>query len=583
MQLWMLTSLFGVAVSLAVVYALIRLFVNDAQRDPLHAARSHGMVTALIALFATGTSGLSALVLLEEPPFGRDGSVLGVGQHTLPVTDVSLSMGLSALTPALWLPLVYWVAQRTWPAVVAPTRSARLTARSWTEFLPRSLTVVVGVLVAVGVVAALWLWSTPGRPMEVTVGPQNGYGPDGGPAAQVTEVGARGGQLTPWHLVATVLFCLAAAVAVAAVLRRRALAGLTPVQDDAVRHVAVNRILRTLAIMLLGVIGAAGTSFGYQQHASGGSPAAWSTGLVVAVTLVMLGWRSSHLAVLREQSTLYVHADGTAERVEVPRGPGTLSDVIQLRHTTAAVVFPFAGLALLMLWMLPLWAPMAGSLAGMPLVYALAPSAPLAVLWIGYLLAEFVLRMRHTDRTAAPSTRGVRASTWRVVLFGVVAAAGLVAAGWAVREQRPLARLGVEALPLAVGGVTVLLAIGLLTAVGVRVCLHRRPLARTSSVMDRRMRRRTADRMIGIGTAGLLLVLATAAGQLVLSWSVVPVLYLVAFLPALVPGTTLSRPLGDAEDPADGSGEAQDGGGRPSSGSGEDPGAPVAAAPEAGR
>ena len=71
MQLWMLTSLFGVAVTIAVVYAVIRLFTNSAQREPLPAARSHGMVTALVALFATGTSGLTGLVFVDELPWAR--------------------------------------------------------------------------------------------------------------------------------------------------------------------------------------------------------------------------------------------------------------------------------------------------------------------------------------------------------------------------------------------------------------------------------------------------------------------------------------------------------------------------------
>lgn len=580
MQLYMLTSLFGVAVSIAVVYAVVRLFVNDAQRYPLHAARSHGMVTALIGLFATSTAALTELAVVDDRTSFPS---LGAGMHAVPAAEVTMSMGLNALMPALWLPLVYWVAQRTWPASVAPARSARLTARSWTEFLPRALTITVGAVAAAALIATFALWPTPGRPMQVSVGVQNGYAPDGGPAAVVADVGVRGGELSPWLLTATVLFCLGAALAIAAVLRRRALAGLSPAQDDAVRHVAVNRILRTLALMLVGVIGTAGTSLGYQQGQHGGATQPWAVGLGLAVLVTMAAWRSPHLAVLREEPALYTHEDGAQEWVEVPRGPGTLSDVIQLRHTAAAVLIPVGALAMILGYVaVPALFPDDPGRVTLALT-VVPPVLLLAMLFAGYLLTEFVLRMRHTDRTATPRTRGVRASTWRVVLFGVVAAAGLVTAGWAVREQRELARAGLDAVPLALGVVAGLVVVGALTAVGVRLCLHRRPLARTSTVMDRRMRRRTADRMVGVGTTGLLLVLVAGAGGLLFGSGASALAGLLALLPALLPGTPLARPIGDAQDPADGSGVPDAEGWRPSSGRPEAAGGSVAAGAEAGR
>ena len=76
------------------------------------------------------------------------------------------------------------------------------------------------------------------------------------------------------------------------------------------------------------------------------------------------------------------------------------------------------------MFVLPMPAHLELSAVGSPVASVLAAFAPLSVLWVGYLLAEFVLRMKHTDRTATARTRGVRASTWRVVLFGVVATAG---------------------------------------------------------------------------------------------------------------------------------------------------------------
>ncbi|MCT2008349.1 hypothetical protein M3C74_10565 [Micrococcus lylae] len=582
MQLFLLTSLFGVAVSIAVVYAVIRLFTNSAQRDPLQAARSHGMVTALIALFAATGSGLTSLVFLEDPPWAAGASDAPAGPGAFPVSAVPFDVGFNALAPVLWLPVVYWIAQRTWPTPVAPTRSARLTARSWREYLPPRLTIVTGVVALVSVAAALMLLPTDGRPL--TTADTGVSGPDGMSETFVRDPGVRSGALvTPWLLGFVLLACLCGALAVAAVVRRRSLSGLTPAQDDAVRHVAVNRILRTLTVVLLSVPVAVDNAFGSQEPNRMGPFTVWSLAAVFAVALAMLVWTSPQVRVLRQDAAHHVYEDATGERVEVPRGPGTLSDVIQLRHTAAAVVLPFAAVALLAQFVLPMQASLEGSAVGSPVLFVLAAFAPLSVLWVGYLLAEFVLRMKHTDRTATARTRGVRASTWRVVLFGVVATAGLVAVGWAVREERALARVGVDAVPLAVAMLSALLVIGVLTAIGVRVCLRRHPLTRTSALMDRRMRRRTADRMVGIGTTGMLMVLATAVGQLVMSMSVAPLLYLLAVIPALLPSTSLVRPIGDAQDPADGSDGPEDGGHRPSSGRPEATGGPVAAGAKARR
>lgn len=582
MQLWMLTSLFGVAVTIAVVYAVIRLFTNSAQREPLPAARSHGMVTALVALFATGTSGLTGLVFVDELPWARGSADAPTGITEFPTPDVPLDAGLTALSPALWLPLVYWIAQRTWPASVAPRRSARLTARSWTEYLPRTLTAVVGGLALIALGSALWLWQTDPRPLQLRSGEDLTTSAESDTVLQLVAPGVRGGaQLSPWLLAATVLFCLAGAAAVAAVVRRGALAGLSPTQDDAVRHVAVNRVLRTLALMLVSVPGAVGNAAGHQQAEHGGATQPWAVVLALAVLIAMAGWRSPHLAVLRQESALLLHEDGTQEQVEVPRGPGTLSDVLQLRHSAASVVIPVAALAMGLGYALGPWLLVGSSDVSLALLTAGPLVLGLAVLWIGYLAVEFVLRMRHTDRTAAPRTRGVRASTWRIVLLGAVAAAGLVAAGWAVREQRSLARQGVEAFPLAVGVVAGLAVAGVLTAVGVRVCLRRRPLSRTSSLMDRRLRRRAADRMVGIGTTGMLMVFVAAGSGLLFDAGLSALAVLPALIPALLPGTSLDRPIGDAEDPADGSGEPGRGGPRPSSGGDEAAGAAVTA--EVGR
>ncbi|XNY99517.1 hypothetical protein ACL90Y_06965 [Micrococcus luteus] len=582
MQLWMLTSLFGVAATIAVIYAVIRLFTNRAQREPLPAARSHGMVTALIALFAAGAPGLTNLVLVDELPWARGSADAPTGITEFPTPDIPLDVGLTALSPALWLPLVYWVAQRTWPASVAPRCSARLTARSWTEYLPRTLTAVVGGLALVALGATLWLWQSDPRPLRLGTGDDLTTAAEGDTVLQLVEPGVRSGaQVSPWLLAATVLFCLAGAAAVAAVVRRGALAGLSPTQDEAVRHVAVNRVLRTLALMLVSVPFAAATAVGYAQAEHGGATQPWAVLIALAVLIAMAGWRSPHLAVLRHETVLLQHEDGTQEQVEVPRGPGTLSDVLQLRYTAASVLIPVAGLAMALASALGPWL-LAGRADASPALLAAGPLVlGLAVLWIGYLAVEFVLRMRHTDRDAAPRTRGVRASTWRVVLLGAVAAAGLVAAGWVVREQRSLARLGVEAFPLAVGVVAGLAVAGVLTAVGVRVCLHRRPLSRTSSLMDRRLRRRAADRMVGIGTTGMLMVFVAAGSGLLFNAGLSAVAVLPALIPAVLPGTSLGRPIGDAEDPADGAGEPGGGGRPPSSGREEAAEAPVTA--EGGR
>ena len=66
MQLWQYTSVavlgLGLAFAVALVYIILRYSAwTPAGGTPAASARMHGMVTALIALFATGTAGLERL------------------------------------------------------------------------------------------------------------------------------------------------------------------------------------------------------------------------------------------------------------------------------------------------------------------------------------------------------------------------------------------------------------------------------------------------------------------------------------------------------------------------------------------
>lgn len=441
----------GIALGLGLLYVVLRGTAwSPGRGDPVQAVRTHAMVTALIALFASGTAGLDRLsTAAAHPALGQgafpvttetvEGGIRQTVSNPLPPLGVAESL-VTVLGPVLGLVLVYVVAQHTWPRPSGAVRTARLTDRRPAALLPRALTAVAALtwLGALGLVALAW--STPGVEAQVVEEFWGGTGPDDAESSSSwTVAGVRAGaEVAPWLLAALVLTALGFLVVLRVIARRPVLHGLHPADDDLVRRIAVNRALRTATAMMAG-IGMAG----YGHHAAV-HPAPegiqWPGTIGLALMVVLLLWHSPAVAELGSHTARAFavagpgrHDAGPAARVPTaPAAPGTARAVLRLRRD---------GVGLAWLSLVPV-----------------------------LVVAMFVLL-----RTAAT---GGGDEAWRVVVTVALGSSAAVIA---------LAALGLA-----------------------RMAMHRPPLGRASAAQDAALRTAGADRMLAVGAAGILAVTGAA-------------------------------------------------------------------------
>ena len=158
----------GLAAAVALVYVVLRYSAwTPAGGTPAASARMHGMVTALIALFATGTAGLERLARPEHSGGMDDGHLREVGTyvHEYPLLPLSWPDALIAVaSPGVWLFLIYLVAQYSWPRPTAQVRTVRLADRSTVSYLPRTLTLTTAAVMLAAVIATALAWTVSESP-----------------------------------------------------------------------------------------------------------------------------------------------------------------------------------------------------------------------------------------------------------------------------------------------------------------------------------------------------------------------------------------------------------------------------------
>ncbi|MET0977270.1 MAG: hypothetical protein ABWX63_00490, partial [Paeniglutamicibacter terrestris] len=275
-----LTSVgFGLAMSAALIYVLLRFFVAAPNAtNTTEAISRHAFWTALIAFFASGTSGLSNLWAIA-PDAGT-----GMMVDTQPTT-----MLMHAAAPGLWLTLVYILGQFTWPRHLKPVRSASLEVRSVKTLLPKFLASLLLVCTVISTVAIIFVWNDPGAPhregsdsssssQEMSYdGETDDFGnpvdDDGNPidldstdaegnSPYISSItGTRSGnEVGPYLMGGMALALLGSAGAAAVIVRRPPLDALDAGENSILRSVWINRLLRTASIVVAG-FGAASASY----------------------------------------------------------------------------------------------------------------------------------------------------------------------------------------------------------------------------------------------------------------------------------------------------------------------------------
>lgn len=166
------TAGLGLAMSAVFIYLVLRGFAgNPTAPNSTDGISRHAFWTAVIAFFASGTAGLKNLWANQEPLAADAGSFENLAMH--------------AAAPGLWLGAIYLIGQYTWPRHLQPVRSASLEVRSAKKVVPKYLAGILLLVTILSAAAITVAWNDAGAPSRT--------GNDG--AGWTTENGMYDGEL----------------------------------------------------------------------------------------------------------------------------------------------------------------------------------------------------------------------------------------------------------------------------------------------------------------------------------------------------------------------------------------------------
>lgn len=141
----------GLAMSAVFIYLVLRAFAgNPAAPNSTEGVSRHAFWTAVIAFFASGTSGLENLWANHEPLSADAGSFENLAMH--------------AAAPGFWLGVIYLIGQYTWPRHLQPVRSASLEIRSVKKVVPKYLAGILLLATILSAAAITIAWNDAGAP-----------------------------------------------------------------------------------------------------------------------------------------------------------------------------------------------------------------------------------------------------------------------------------------------------------------------------------------------------------------------------------------------------------------------------------
>lgn len=235
------SATFGIAIGAAVIYLWLRIVAQQDNRPALTRARSHSFWCALIAFFVCTS--------------GSPGDLKDTVTHS----EIGVAEVMDAINPGLWLLLIYLLGLYSWPKSVTAVRAASLEPRSVFTPLPRALS-LIAVLVFFGSATALFfIRDVAGYPSQFAVETFDSTG--GGGTIQSAQAGlAEAATLIPLYALSLASLGFALLVATALIMFRKPLGSLTPHDNQVIRAVWLNRLLRT-AILGFAAVGVAALQY----------------------------------------------------------------------------------------------------------------------------------------------------------------------------------------------------------------------------------------------------------------------------------------------------------------------------------
>ncbi|WP_223252925.1 hypothetical protein [Arthrobacter sp. AFG7.2] len=213
----------------------------------------------------------------------------------------------AAIMPALAWPVlgclaVHAIGQLSYPVPRLPRRQADLEVRRVRDFLPRPLAWTVVAVFAGAAIQIGWTATLPGYapiPYGSRTDPAHGFVPHGGDGR------VPGTELASYLGSALLVLAGGTWLVLVLITRRRRLEALDSGENNLLRTIAMNRLLRTVATVASGLAAIAG------NHAARPDPSVVSTGWMnvagavnLAVLLAMWWWAPPKLRAVRAEGTL---------------------------------------------------------------------------------------------------------------------------------------------------------------------------------------------------------------------------------------------------------------------------------------
>jgi len=281
----------------AIVYLFLR-FVVWAPRTGSTAASvsQHALWVGIIGWMASSLQGAMNAGII--------GSLPGTGTYPSRSEDLLTALGW----PVAATLAVHAIGQWSYPAPKQSRRHAELSVRRIRDFLPRGLAWTVAVIFVLSAGAILWVSKLPGfEPVQAITAPEGGYSR----AAQSGRI--PGTELAAWLGGALLLLAAGTLLVLWLIARRRQLETLDADDNRALRRLAMNRLLRTVATVASGLASIAG---GYASRpAPGEQYDSWFNFLGAANVVVLLAmwwWRPGELpsvAAIDKERTIPISQD----------------------------------------------------------------------------------------------------------------------------------------------------------------------------------------------------------------------------------------------------------------------------------
>lgn len=280
------------------VYALLRwVIVAPGGKATPESISQHALWIGIMGWMGSSLHGAASAGVIRVQP--------GAG----PALETPSPIAAALAWPVLAVLAIHTVGQFTYPQPKRTRRVATLSVRRISDFLPRRLAWTTLGIFLVSAVALSWIATLPGYEVVPPSPPPPPAAPGATPEPQqYYDLMGRDGRI-PGHLMAVYLggallvLALGTWAALALIARRRQLESLDSADNDLLRTIAMNRLLRTVATVASGLLAIAGSYSGVPDP-SLPPPDSWINYLGIAnmaVLLVMWAWRPPRLSSLLER------------------------------------------------------------------------------------------------------------------------------------------------------------------------------------------------------------------------------------------------------------------------------------------